>query len=156
MTALIRRLNSLLDQIPHDIVTLALRIFPAMVFFLSGRTKVDGLFTFKDSTWFLFEHEYALPIIPSELAAVLGTTAEHVLPILLILGLLTRFAALGLLGMTAVIEVFVYPDAWVTHGLWAASFLAVITFGPGRLSLDRVLGLDGAPMRRTLQPEPAE
>ncbi len=156
MTALIRRLNSLLDQIPHDIVTLALRIFPAMVFFLSGRTKVDGLFTFKDSTWFLFEHEYALPIIPSELAAVLGTTAEHVLPILLILGLLTRFAALGLLGMTAVIEIFVYPDAWVTHGLWAASFLAVITFGPGRLSLDRVLGLDGAPMRRTLQPEPAE
>ncbi|MBI6630751.1 DoxX family protein [Pontibaca salina] len=143
MTALIRHLNSLFDQIPHDIVTLALRIFPAMVFFQSGRTKVEGLFTIKDSTWFLFEHEYALPIIPSDLAAVLGTTAEHVLPILLILGLLTRFAALGLLGMTAVIEIFVYPDAWVTHGLWAAAFLALIALGPGRLSLDRLLGLDG-------------
>lgn len=156
MTALIRRLNRLFDQIPHDIVTLALRIFPAMVFFQSGRTKVEGLFTIKDSTWFLFEHEYALPIIPSDLAAVLGTTAEHVLPILLILGLFTRFAALGLLGMTAVIEIFVYPDAWVTHGLWAAAFLAVITMGPGRVSLDRMLGLDGPPVRPVVGLEPAE
>ncbi len=156
MTALIRRINCLFDQIPHDVVTLALRIFPAMVFFQSGRTKVDGLFSIKDSTWFLFEHEYALPIIPSNLAAVLGTTAEHVLPILLILGLFTRFAALGLLGMTAVIEIFVYPDAWITHGLWAAALLALIAFGPGRLSLDRVLGLDGPPVRRPVGLEPAE
>ncbi|WP_138933317.1 DoxX family protein [Roseovarius arcticus] len=153
MTAFIRHLNSLFDQIPHDIVTLALRIFPAMVFFQSGRTKVEGLFSIKDSTWFLFEHEYALPIIPSDLAAVLGTTAEHVLPILLILGLFTRFAALGLLGMTAVIEIFVYPDAWVTHGLWAAAFLAVIVLGPGRLSLDRLFRLDGPRARRALNLE---
>ncbi len=156
MTALIRRLNSLLDQIPQDIVALALRIFPAMVFFQSGRTKVEGLFTIKDSTWFLFEHEYALPIIPSDLAAVLGTTAEHVLPILIILGLFTRFAALGLLGMTAVIEIFVYPDAWVTHGLWAAAFLALIAMGPGRVSLDGLLGLDGPPVRPVVGLEPAE
>ncbi|MEI4263911.1 DoxX family protein [Roseovarius sp. D0-M9] len=156
MTALIRRLNGLFDQIPHDVVTLALRIFPAMVFFQSGRTKVEGLFTIKDSTWFLFEHEYALPIIPSNLAAVLGTTAEHVLPILLILGLFTRFAALGLLGMTAVIQIFVYPGAWVTHGLWAAAFLAVVAFGPGRLSLDRMLGLDGPRANPALKPEPVK
>ncbi len=156
MTALIRRLNGLFDQIPQDVEALALRIFPAMVFFPSGRTKVDGLFTIMDSTWFLFEHEYALPIIPSDLAAILGATAEHVLPILLILGLFTRFVALGLLGMAAVIEIFAYPDAWVTHGLWVAAFVALIATGPGRLSLDRLLGLDGPPAHATYGPEPAK
>lgn len=149
MTALVRRLNSLFDQIPHDIVALALRVFPAMVFFQSGRTKIEGIFTIKPSTWYLFREEYALPLIPPDVAAVLGTTAEHLLPVLLILGLATRFAALGLLAMTAVIEIFVYPDAWVTHGLWAAAFLAVMARGPGRLSLDHLLGLDTAPARPT-------
>jgi putative oxidoreductase len=143
MIHLIRSLNISLDRIPYDFVALILRIFPALVFFRSGRTKVDGLFTIKDSTWFLFREEYSLPLIPSNLAAVLGTTAEHVLPVLLIMGLFTRFAAFGLLGMTAVIEVFVYPDAWVTHGLWAAAFLALIGGGPGAWSLDRIFGLDG-------------
>ncbi|MFZ3585182.1 DoxX family protein [Loktanella sp. DJP18] len=147
MLAILTRLNALFDRIPHDVVALALRVFPAMVFLQSGRTKVDGVFSIKDSTWFLFEHEYALPLIPSQLAAVLGTTAEHVLPILMILGLATRVSALGLLGMTAVIQIFVYPDAWVTHGLWAAAFLALIARGPGAVSLDRVLGIDGAGMR---------
>ncbi len=142
MTALIRSINAMFDRIPEDVVALALRIFPAMVFFQSGRTKVEGLFTIKDSTWYLFENEYALPWIPYELAAVLGTVAEHALPILLILGLFTRFAALGLLVMTLVIQTFVYPDAWITHGLWGATFLAVIAHGPGRLSLDQILGLD--------------
>lgn len=143
MKPVIRRLNGLLDRIPHDPVALALRVFPAMVFLMSGRTKVEGLFTIKDSTWFLFEHEYALPIIPSDLAAVMATVAEHVLPALLILGLATRFSALGLLGMTAVIQIFVYPGAWVTHGLWAAALLAVAARGPGAWSVDRLLGLDG-------------
>jgi putative oxidoreductase len=142
MTALVRRLNGLLALLPHDLVALALRLFPAAVFWMSGRTKVEGFFTIKDSTWFLFAEEYALPVIPSDLAAVLATVAEHALPILLVLGLFTRFAALGLLAMTLVIQTFVYPDAWVTHGLWAASFLALVAHGPGRLSLDHVLGLD--------------
>lgn len=144
MTSLIRQINAVLARIPHDLVALALRIFPAMVFFQSGRTKVEGLFSIKDSTWFLFEHEYALPVIPSNIAAVMGTTAEHVLPILMILGLATRLSALGLLGMTAVIQTFVYPGAWITHGLWGAALLAVVARGPGAWSLDRVLGLDGA------------
>lgn len=151
MFALIQRLNRLFDRIPHDIVALALRVFPAMVFFQSGRTKVDGLFGIKDSTWFLFEHEYALPVIPSDVAAVLATTAEHVLPILMVLGLATRFSALGLLAMTAVIQIFVYPGAWITHGLWAAALLAVVARGPGALSLDRVLGLDGSPAVRSVR-----
>jgi putative oxidoreductase len=143
MRALFNQANDLMGRIPQDIVSLALRIFPAMVFFQSGRTKVEGLFSIKESTWFLFEHEYALPLIPSNLAAVLATTAEHLLPILMILGLATRLSALGLLAMTAVIQIFVYPDAWVTHGLWAAALLAVVARGPGALSLDHLLGLDG-------------
>ncbi|MDP5307115.1 DoxX family protein [Paracoccus spongiarum] len=146
MTALvptIRRLNALMDRLPQDLVALMLRVFPAMVFLASGRTKVEGLFRIKESTWYLFQHEYALPLIPSGLAAVLATTAEHVLPVLLILGLATRLSALGLLAMTAVIQIFVYPGAWITHGLWAAALLAVVARGPGAWSLDRLLRLEG-------------
>ena len=138
---MINRLNTLASRIPVDLVALMLRIFPAIVFWQSGRTKVEG-FSIKDSTWFLFQHEYALPIIPAPWAAVMATLAEHALPVLMVLGLMTRLSALGLLGMTAVIQIFVYPEAWVTHGLWAAALLAVAVLGPGRISLDHLLGLD--------------
>lgn len=141
--AMLIRLNRLASGFPADPLALALRVFPALVFWQSGRTKVDGLMI-KDSTWFLFEQEYALPLIPPELAAVMATLAEHLLPVLLILGLATRLSALGLLGMTAVIQIFVYPDAWVTHGLWAAVLLAVIARGPGRWSLDHLIGVEPA------------
>jgi putative oxidoreductase len=144
MLSMLNRLNGMFDRIPYDVVALALRVFPATVFLLSGRTKVEGLFSIKDSTWFLFETEFALPLIPSNLAAVLATTAEHVLPVLMILGLATRLSAFGLLGMTAVIQIFVYPSAWATHGLWASALLALVAGGPGALSLDRLFGLDGA------------
>jgi putative oxidoreductase len=147
MLSLLNRLNDMFSRIPNDVVALALRVFPAMVFFQSGRTKVDGVFSIKESTWFLFEHEYALPLIPSDLAAVLATVAEHVLPILLILGFATRLSAFGLLAMTAVIQIFVYPAAWITHGLWAAALLAVVARGPGTLSLDHLFGLDSAARR---------
>ncbi|MCZ8080541.1 MAG: DoxX family protein [Rhodobacteraceae bacterium] len=140
-TIFIRKINSKLARLPWDAAALALRIFPAAVFFASGQTKLDG-WRIADSTWFLFQHEYALPLIPSDIAAVAATVAEHVLPALLVLGLCTRLSALGLLAMTAVIQIFVYPGAWQTHGLWAACFLALIVAGPGRLSLDRQLGLD--------------
>lgn len=147
MQKTLAQMNSYANRIPLDLVTLGLRVFPAMVFWQSGRTKVEG-FTIKDSTWFLFEHEYALPLIPPEVAAVLATAAEHLLPALLILGLLTRFSALGLLAMTMVIQIFVYPGAWVTHGLWSAALLALMTLGPGRWSLDHFLGLDPVPKTR--------
>lgn len=140
MTA-ITRLNQALTAIPDALVALMLRVFPALVFWQSGQTKVEG-FWIKDSTWFLFEHEYALPIIPYQAAAVMATVAEHLLPVLLILGLFTRLSALGLVAMTAVIQIFVYPDAWMTHGLWAAPLLAVVARGPGRWSVDHALGLD--------------
>lgn len=138
---MIRKLNLTLATIPDAPVALMLRVFPALVFWQSGQTKVEG-FTLKDSTWFLFEHEYALPLIAPEVAAVMATVAEHLLPVLLILGLFTRLSALGLLGMTAVIQIFVYPDAWMTHGLWAAPLLAVVARGPGRWSVDHMAGID--------------
>jgi putative oxidoreductase len=115
------------------------RVGIASVFFLSGRTKVTGLLTIKPSTFQLFQYEYALPLIPTDVAAHLATYAEHLFPILLVLGLLTRPAAAALLGMTAVIEIFVYPDAWPTHLTWAGLLLPLVVYGAGRWSLDLLL-----------------
>lgn len=138
----VQGINAMIGRmVPGDIVALFARIFVGVVFWKSARTKVDG-FAIADSTYFLFEHEYALPIIPSNLAAVLATLAEHGLSVLLILGLLSRVSATGLLVMTAVIQFLVYPHIWGTHGLWAASLLAVMAYGPGRISVDYVLKLD--------------
>ncbi len=137
----IGQINALADHLPQDAVALAARLFPAVVFWQSARTKVDGV-TIKESTYFLFEQVYALPLIAPAIAAQLATVAEHLLPVLLVLGLFARFSALGLLAMTAVIQIFVFPAAWVTHGLWAAALLVVLAQGPGRLSLDHLLGLD--------------
>jgi putative oxidoreductase len=144
MSVLIARFNDIAARIPFDLVALMLRLFPALVFWQSGRTKVDG-WRIADSTWFLFENDYALPLVPPQIAAVMATTAEHLLPVLMIAGLLTRLSALGLLAMTAVIQTFVYPGAWMTHGLWAAALLAVVALGPGRISLDRAFGFDARP-----------
>lgn len=138
--------NHTAARLPQDLVLLGLRVFAGLVFWQSGRTKVEGL-TIKDSTWFLFEQEYALPLVPPELAAVLATTAEHLLPLALFAGLLTRLSALGLLAMVAVIQIFVYPGAWVTHGLWASALFALLALGPGRFSLDAALGLEGGRAR---------
>ncbi len=117
------------------------RVGIASVFLLSGRTKVEGLLTIKSSTYLLFASEYSLPLIPPELAAQLATWSEHLFPVLLVLGLFTRFAAVALLGMTAVIEIFVYPDAWPTHLSWAGLLLPLVAYGGGAWSLDRVLDL---------------
>jgi putative oxidoreductase len=138
---LIRRANALGGHIPQDLVALAARVFPAVVFWQSARTKVEG-FAIKDSTYFMFEHVFALPFISPVAAAVLTTVAEHVLPVLLVLGLLSRVSALGLLIMTAVIQFLVFPGAWVTHGLWAVALLVTLAQGPGRLSLDHLLKLE--------------
>lgn len=142
LRGLICQINALGGYIPQDVVQIVARIFPAVVFWQSARTKVDGI-SIKDSTYFLFENVYALPLIAPAPAAILATLAEHVLPVLLILGLFTRASAVGLLIMTAVIQLFVFPDAWVTHGLWAAALLFIVAQGPGRVSLDHLLKLDG-------------
>ncbi|MFA5964229.1 MAG: DoxX family protein [Sphingomonas sp.] len=127
--------------LPLSLLLLVQRLGVAAVFFQSGRTKVDGWFTLSDGTFELFRNDYALPLIPAVPAAYAATTAEHVFPILLVLGLFSRFSALALLGMTTVIEVFVYPDAWPTHLGWAGLMLPIIALGGGRFSLDRLLGI---------------
>ena len=112
------------------------RLGIAAVFFQSGRTKVEGLLSIKPSTYDLFASEYNLPLIPSDWAARLATGAEHLFPLLLVLGLFTRSSALALLVMTLVIEIFVYPDAWPTHLSWAGLLLPLVLRGGGDWSLD--------------------
>ena len=138
------RAGALLDRLPGSVLLLVARLGVASVFFLSGRTKVDGFLHITDSTYALFETEYRLPLIPPHIAAHLATYQEHLFPILLVLGLFSRVGALGLLGMTTVIEIFVYPDAWSTHLSWAGLLLPILFRGPGRYSLDHLLGLDPA------------
>lgn len=132
---------------PDALLLLAARLGVASVFFLSGRTKVEGLITLKPSTFALFETEYALPLIPPDLAAYAATYAEHLFPILLVLGLLTRPASGALLVMTLVIQVFVYPDAWATHLTWCALLLPLIAQGGGAWSLDRLIWRTSAASR---------
>lgn len=125
--------------LPASALLLVQRLGIAGVFLLSGRTKVDGLISVNDSAFELFRYEYALPLIPPDIAAYAATYSEHLFPLLLILGLFTRFAAASLLVMTLVIQLFVYPDAWVTHLSWAGLLLPLIALGGGKVSLDRVL-----------------
>jgi len=125
--------------LPEALLLLVARVAIAAVFFLSGRTKVTGLIELKPSTYTLFRSEYALPLIPPEWAAHLATYAEHLFPLLLVLGLLTRPSAAALLGMTLVIEVFVYPDAWPVHLTWAGLLLPLLAYGGGAWSLDRLM-----------------
>jgi putative oxidoreductase len=125
--------------LPRSLLLLVARLGIAAVFFTSGRTKVEGLLTITDSTYELFRTEYALPFADPVMAAHLATYSEHFFPILLALGLFTRPAALALLGMTTVIEIFVYPDAWPTHLSWAGLLLPLIALGGGKWSLDRAI-----------------
>ena len=133
--------DGLTRGVTHDALAMAIRVAMAAIFFYSGRTKVTGLLTLNDSAYDLFRTEYKLPLIPPELAAHLAAYAEHLFPLLLVLGLATRVSALALLGMTGVIQVFVYPEAWPTHFSWAALALYLVGRGAGRWSLDQGLGL---------------
>ncbi|MBO9537302.1 DoxX family protein [Herbaspirillum sp.] len=127
--------------IGDSLLALVARVAMAAIFFLSGRTKVSGFLTIKDGTYALFQEEYRLPLVPPDIAAHLAAYAEHLFPLLLVLGLFTRGAALALLGMTAVIEIFVYPDAWPTHLSWAGLLLLLVARGGGAWSLDRRFGI---------------
>lgn len=127
--------------LPASVISLIIRVAIAAVFFLSGRTKVEGLLDITDGTYSLFATEYQVPLIPSDIAAHLATYSEHLFPILIVLGLMTRVSALALLGMTLVIQIFVYPLGWPTHLLWGALLLYLVRFGAGPLSLDRLLRL---------------
>lgn len=127
------------SRLPDDLLLLVARLGIAAVFFLSGRTKVERFLSIKPSTYDLFASEYALPLLSPHVAAHLATYAEHLFPVLLVLGLFTRSAAFALLAMTTVIEVFVYPDAWPTHLTWAGLLLPLIARGAGKWSIDRLV-----------------
>ncbi|NNA89404.1 DoxX family protein [Pseudomonas gessardii] len=147
---LIARVTQLFEKIPYSLIALVARFSIAAVFWKSGQTKVEGLAidlvdgTFElgmphlaSSTIPLFQSEYQVPFLPADVAAYLSAFAEHFFPILILLGLATRFSALALLGMTLVIQVFVYPDAYPTHGTWIALLLVLMAKGPGRVSIDQ-------------------
>jgi putative oxidoreductase len=131
--------RSLAERVPQSFVSLVARLAVANVFWMSGQTKVDGFFHISDNTFYLFAEEYKVPVLPPDLAAYLSTIAEHVFPVLLLVGLASRLSALALLGMTAVIQLFVYPSGWPVHILWATALLVVIARGPGTLSLDHLI-----------------
>jgi len=134
------RLTNLAERaLPMDLLLLVQRLGIAAIFFQSGRTKVEGFFTIPQTTVDLFELEYALPLLSPKVAAYLAAGAEHLFPVLLVLGLFTRLSAASLLGMTLVIQIFVYPDAWPTHLSWAGLLLPLVAIGGGRWSLDRPL-----------------
>jgi len=126
----------------ESLMLLFTRVVFAGIFWRSARTKVEegSWFSISDTTYYLFAEEYSGVPLPSDFAAVLATISEHAFPILLLVGLFTRFSALALLGMTMVIQIFVYPEAWWSvHALWAALALILITRGGGKLSFDAAL-----------------
>lgn len=136
------RVAAVLDRlIVHDALALIMRVAIAAVFWLSGRTKVDGFITVNETAFDLFRDEYKVPLVPPDIAAYMATYAETIFPILLVLGLFTRLSAFSLLIMTAVIEIFVYPLAWPTHLTWAALMLYLAGRGAGKWSVDWVFGL---------------
>ncbi|SDS51108.1 DoxX family protein [Pseudomonas granadensis] len=152
MNTLIPRAITLLEKIPHSLIAFLARFSIAAVFWKSGQTKVEGLEidlidgTFElgwprlaDSAIPLFQSEYNVPLLSPEIAAHLAAFAEHLFPALILIGLATRFSALALLGMTLTIQIFVYPDAYPTHGTWAAVLLYLMTTGPGKLSIDHLI-----------------
>ncbi|MDM8351107.1 DoxX family membrane protein [Pseudomonas sp. sp1636] len=149
---LIARAIDLCTLIPYSLVALLARFSIAATFWKSGQTKIEGLAIDLVSGTFefglpqlsasaipLFEEEYRLPLLPAELAAYLAAFSEHLFPLLILLGLASRFSALALLGMTLVIQLFVYPGAYPTHGLWAAVLLLLAAKGPGILAIDHLI-----------------
>lgn len=146
---LLRGFVAVCSRLPNSLLALLARFSIAAVFWKSGQTKIQGLEIdivnrdfmlgwprLSDSVVALFKDEYRLPWIAPEIAATMAAFAEHVFPLLILLGLATRLSALALLGMTLTIQLFVYPDAYPTHGTWAAVLLYLMAHGPGKLSLD--------------------
>lgn len=142
----------LADRIPDSLIALLGRFSIAAVFWKSGQTKVQGFaidivsgeFQFgmprlSDSVVALFRDEYRLPLVPPELAAPMAAFAEHLFPLLILIGLATRISAAALLVMTATIQLLVYPDAYPTHGVWAAVLLFLVAKGPGSVSIDHLI-----------------
>jgi putative oxidoreductase len=131
----VERVYAWLERVPYSVLAVPLRLAVAVVFWNSARAHLANW----DTTLALFEDEYKVPLLPADFAAHLTVGIEVSAPILLLLGLITRPVALVLLGMTAVIEIFVYPQAWPTHIQWFAMLLVLLCRGPGEFSLDHLI-----------------
>ena len=134
--ALLRMIIALFERIPYGLLAIVARVALAQVFWSSAQTHLANW----DTTLALFSDQYQVPLLPPDFAADLAVTMEVLTPPLLLLGLATRFAALGLFGMTMVIEIFVYPQAWPTHIQWAAMELMLVARGAGLISIDTLIG----------------
>ena len=130
--------RSLAERIPYSAVALGSRFALASVFWRSAQTKVNG-FSIREETFYLFQEEYKVPLLPPDLAAYLATIGEHAFSVLLLIGLASRLSVLGLFGMTMVIQLFVFPDGWPEHILWISLQLLIISRGPGTISLDHLI-----------------
>ena len=135
VVALLARTLRWLESIPYALLAIPLRLALATVFWNSAMAKLASW----DTAVALFTDEYRVPVLPPELAAYMAVSIELSAPVLLVLGLATRPTAAVLLGMTTVIEVFVYPQAWPTHLQWAAMLLVLLARGPGKISLDEMI-----------------
>jgi putative oxidoreductase len=142
--------RSLAERIPYSLVALVSRSAISSVFWRSGRTKVHGL-SIREETFVLFRDEYRVPLLSPDIAAYVTTVAEHVFPVLLVLGFASRLSALGLLGVTMVIQLFVFPSGWPQHILWIALLLLVVARGPGAVSLDHLVWRRMRAVRRAPQ-----
>jgi putative oxidoreductase len=136
--AILERGRDFAERIPYGLVALASRFAVADVFWRSARTKVNG-FSIREETFYLFREEYRVPLLPPDLAAYLSTIGEHVFSVLLFIGLASRLSALGLFGMTLVIQLFVVPGGWPEHVLWFSLLTLIIARGPGAISLDHLI-----------------
>ncbi len=125
----------LFDHIPYWLIALTARIALAQVFWSSAQAHLANW----DTTLYMFGDTYQVPLLPPDLAAHLAVAIEMAMPPLLVLGFATRFAAMALFGMTLVIEIFVFPEAWPTHIQWAAMQLVLMGRGAGSLSLDALI-----------------
>jgi putative oxidoreductase len=134
----VARIADVLGRFPLSILQLLFRLSVASVFLKAGLNKIASW----ELTVQLFQDEYKVPVLPAETAAVLASTFEIGCSLLLIAGLATRLATLPLLGMVAVIQLFVYPSAYSEHLTWASILLFLLTRGPGAISLDRLIGLE--------------
>jgi len=131
----VERAYGWLDRVPYSLLAIPLRVAVAVVFWNSAQAHLANW----DTTLTLFEEEYKVPVLPADFAAYLTVAIEVSTPVLLLLGLATRPVTLLLLAMTAVIEIFIYPQAWPTHIQWAAMMLVLLFRGAGILSLDELI-----------------
>ena len=135
MKPVLLRIRRALERVPYALLALPMRFAIATVFWNSAMTKLANW----DAAVTLFVEEYRVPVLPPDVAATMAVSIELLTPVLMVLGLFTRPAAVVLLGMTTVIEVFVYPQAWPTHLQWAAMLLVLLCRGAGAVSLDALV-----------------